>query len=430
MAVITLIIYAVFLLVSFSIHRKLSRPTVMFNLIWTVLIAISMSGILGITIPEGKIYKFFLIGGISFNLMLGLLNFGERQSILRCKSRSHKKIITNKVKSILVLTLNIIMFVYYVYKGARLIDKFGFSAEAYLSVRGNYYSTENFGSSLEYNIVMYLFDPMLYVNSTILAINLFDKKYKTFTLSLMFINLILRMLISGGRMIVFELGVCILLAYLHTHTKRKRIKLSKSQKRKKRMMYGLLAIAIVGATYVTVLRAGQSSLFEGNALVTLLSNFTGSFSYLDILQKYGLYYPKKLFGRATFAGLLDPFIMVGRYLGITRVDITQNALGTILSEFFHIGKLSYNAMPTMYYFFISDYRRFGLIIGPALLAIYTFIADLRKRKNFTYKNFALYILAMLIIVESPMTWLPFKTSFIVANFLTAFLLSSDKINKE
>ena len=344
-----------------------------------------MSGILGITIPEGKIYKFFLIGGISFNLMLGLLDFGERQSILRYKSRSHKKIITNKVKYILVLTLNIIMFVYYVCKGARLIDKFGFSAEAYLSVRGNYYSTENFGSSLEYNIVMYLFDPMLYVNSTIFAINLFDKKYKTFTLSLMFINLILRMLISGGRMIVFELGVCILLAYIHTHTKRKRIKLSKSQKRKKRMMYGLLAIAIVGATYVTVLRAGQNSLFEGNALVTL---------------------------------------------GITHVDITQNALGTILSEFFHIGKLSYNAMPTMYYFFISDFRRFGLIIGPALLAIYTFIADLRKRKNFTYKNFALYILAMLIIVESPMMWLPFKTSFIVANFLTAFLLSSDKINKE
>ena len=77
------------------------------------------------------------------------------------------------------------MFVYYMSKAVELLI-FLRSGMGYDEVRGFYYSEENFSSSFEYRIVMFLFDPVVMVSEIILAINIFDKQYNKFTTILMF----------------------------------------------------------------------------------------------------------------------------------------------------------------------------------------------------------------------------------------------------
>ena len=75
MSVITLAVYCFFSVMALAVFRKIVHPVVVFNLIWTVLIAVSRLGMFGLSIPMSNIYVMFLKGGITFNLVSLILNF-------------------------------------------------------------------------------------------------------------------------------------------------------------------------------------------------------------------------------------------------------------------------------------------------------------------------------------------------------------------
>jgi hypothetical protein len=239
--------------------------------------------------------------------------------------------------------------------------------------------------------------------------------------------MVLRTIISGGRMIMFEFAICVIIAQFTPYfgENELRSKFAKKTRYTKISIIVFLTVLFFIASYITELRGGKESSLAGNGIATFISNFTGSFSYFSVLNHYGKYSPV-LYGRAMFAGLIDPLIMILHFVKLTDVEIAQNTVGNILSEFYLLGNHSYNAMPTMYYFFITDFKEIGIYIGAFVLSAYCFIIQKIRHYYNDYKSFALYLLMMLVLIESPMTWLPFKTSFIIANILVIILASNQK----
>jgi len=430
MSIITLTVYLILSVFAFIIYKKISHPVVMFNLIWTVLIAVSRLGLVGLSIPPSSTYEVFLKGGLVFNVFSFILFFISRFINTPNKIERSKTVISDITKQRVVLVLNIILFIYYIYKLIRITGLIGEIGD-YTVVRGFYYSTDNFASSLEYNIVTFLFDPIVYLNAVIFALNTKKKHYHTYTLLLMFVNMLLRTVISGGRMIMFEFAACILIVQLTPFfgENERRTSLYKKSKNTRIAFFIILILLFFVASYITELRGGTESTLAGNGMATIISNFTGSFSYFSIMNSYGKYYPV-LYGRAMFAGIIDPIIMLLHFFKLTDVEIAQNSVGNILSEFFLLGSRSYNAMPTMYYYFITDFRELGIIIGSVILSAYCFIIDRIRKYYNSFKSFGLYLLMTLVIIESSMTWLPFRTSFIIANFLVLAFVSNNKFNKK
>jgi len=427
MSVITLTVYCIFSVLALIIYRKISHPVVIFNLIWTALIAVSQLELIGISVPPASTYQIFLKGGIAFNIsavVIYLLSLFIRTNSYEGKN---KTILSDKTKQNILLVVNIILLVYYLYKLVRVYILIG-EAGNYLGVRGFYYSTDNFASSFEYNVVTFVFDPFIYLNSVIFALNTRKRTYKYYTLILIFINMVLRTVISGGRMIMFEFALCIIIVQITSLYKSRKDRLSRNTRNKRILLIFVLFVLFIIASYITELRGGTEKSLAGNGISTVISNFTGSFSYFSVLLNHGKIL-SGLNGRATFAGIVDPFIMILHYVKLTSVDIAQNSVGTILSEFYLLGNHSYNAMPTMYYFFITDFGEFGIIAGPVLLSLYCFIFDRIRNYFGNYKSFGLYIMMLLTIIESPMTWLPFKTSFIIANILIILFVSTGSLAK-
>ena len=421
MSFISLGVHVILLVISYVIYKKISNPFVFFNLIWSVLIGISIIGTSGINKPSSDVYFIFLLGGLSFNIFGGIFMLLD-QFMHSNNKLYNKKIYINDVwKRIAFSILNIIIFCYYVYKGFELLSSLT-SGGSYENIRGYYYSDDYFTTTFEYLIVTYVFDPLITVAEIVFAINLLDRKYNKYAMGIMLANIVLRALISGGRMIVFEFGVIILICFILNR------KVIKDSKKVRVQMFVVFAAAIIIAGSISIGRSQGSSVgFLQGVFGALASNFTGSFTYFSVLERLNNF-SSDSFISVVFAGLLDMIAMVLNFVGITDIDLVRNNIGTILAKFYLIGDLSYNAMPTMYYYFYGSLGKIGVLLGSAILAFYCTFAYKRNKRYRTYKSFAFYLLMMLVIMETPMKWLPFDSSFIMTMFYIVVFISNKKMD--
>lgn len=412
--------YGLLFLLSWAVYRKLRHPFVLFNFIWLVLLAISCIGSSGIRPSDASVYSMFLYGGIAFNAT-GYLLYGVGMPIVKRFSVRKKHIfLSENFKKRSLTIVQCVLAIYYIAEGISLLH-FLLQGGSYTMVRSRYYSTEYMGSELESILLTYFIDPMILTTEILFAMNLVSRRYSVFTNVLMLFNIVMRAFVSAGRMILFELALILIFAMLEVGTNKMR-----GPKRRKRFTQRLWILLLVcfgavGAVGITVGRTGGNNgkSFFATIAETLAVNFTGSFKYLSILLSKGRL-PFYSDGRSVLAGLIDPFIMLGRALNLTVMPTAQNEIGNILADFYYIGSYSYNAMPTMYYFFYTDFGKNGVYIAGIVLAVIMFFAYQNYRRRGTVKAFSYYLLALLILCESPMQWLLFKSNFLFAIFYVAF----------
>lgn len=421
MEIISILAYIFFLAVSLILYRKLSNPIVLYNLIWLLWITVSATGFLGFYMPGDHIYKMFIIGGVAFNLVGHIGMLIDKAISSKKKNFVIKSTPFYEYRKIIFTVLQVIMFAYYVSKLVELMVAFSFGM-GYDEVRGFYYSEENFSSSFEYRIVMFLFDPMIMVSEIVFAVNIFDKQYNKFTTVLMFCNIFMRSIISGGRMIIFELATFIILNFLYQY------KTYIKYKKGKVKVGVIVSVATVVAAYITSERVQEENTLAMGAIKTMISNFTGPFTYLDILNRHNYFTEPKL-GRVSFAGLTDMFSMFTNGLNLTDFELLRTKVGLILENFIFIGTKYFNAMPSMYYFFICDFGKKWYFIGNALMAIIVVFTYCYSRRYKTTKSLAVYLLMALLIVESSMTFMFFSTSFVMAILYVLFFMSNDVLPK-
>lgn len=420
MTYLVLGIYLLLLLFSATVYRKWSNPFVFFNLIWSIWLLIAIIGVDGVTPPREDVFAYFLLGGIVFNLagfiFVLLDKVVHNQNSVRVRKDSQWYPVAAKVFTL----LQVIILIYYVYKSFSLWGILT-SGGSYERIRAYYYSDSYFKNTIEYLVVTYLFDPMVTLGEVVFAINVFQRKRGKFTLCVVAVNAVLRSVISGGRMIIFEFAALILVCFLYLY--KGYIRRNRKNKRKVAL---LLVFAFFIATIITLGRFDTEKTLLKAGVGSLVSNFTGSFSYFSILDKYGLYLPAQ-HGKVIFGGIVDLFLLFAKTFGLTNMPYISNELGNITSEFYLIGDYSFNAMPTMYYFFMTDFGKAGIVLGCTLLALYCVYAYRRCERILTYKALAMYLLMMLVVIESSMTWLPFKSSFIMTILYAALFMSNQSL---
>ncbi len=421
MDILAIIAYLMFLAISFLLYKRLSNPIVFFNLIWLVWITVSTTDFLGFYAPSGSVYKMFIIGGIVFNVFGHL--FMLIVKIITSKNNSFKTKVTPyyEYRKLIFSVLQVIIFAYYMSKAIELLVSFS-AGMGYDEVRGFYYSEDNFSSPFEYRIVTFLFDPMVMVSEIVFAINIFDKQYNKFITLLMFCNIFLRSIISGGRMIIFELSVFIVVNFIYQY--RTYIKYKKG----KLKVGVVVSAATLVAAYMTSGRVAEENTLAMGAVKTLISNFTGPFTFFSILNRNGTYTTPQ-FGSVMFAGITDTVKMVTNGLGLTEFNLLRNDIGLVLADYQYIGTKYFNAMPTMYYYFICDFGRNWYFVGLIIFAFIAVVVYSYCNRTKSCKALAIYLLMMLIIAESSMSWLPFNTSFIMAIIYALFFLSNEKLPK-
>lgn len=413
--------YGLLFLLSLAVYRKLRSPFVLFNFIWLALLAISCVGLIGIRQPDAAVYRMFLYGGIAFNVAGYLLNGIVMPVLTRIPPRKRHSFLPETFKKHSFTIVQCVLAIYYIVEGISLLS-FLLQGGSYATVRARYFSTEYMGSEWESLLLTYFVDPMILTTEILFAINLVSRRYSVFTNVLMLFNIAMRAFVSAGRMILFELALILVFTMLETGAKRMRSSNRKKQFSQRLRMFLLIALGAVGAVVISFGRTGdtiQEGGFFSTMAENLTVNFSGSFKYLSILFQKGRF-PIFSDGRSVLAGIIDPFITLGRTLNITTIPTAQNEIGNILADFYYIGRYSYNAMPTMYYFFYVDFGKKGVYIAGITLAVIMLIAYQHYRRRETVKAFSFYLLALLILCESPMQWLPFKSNFFFAIFYVAF----------
>lgn len=409
--------YVCFFISSWIIYRKLTNPVVLFNLIWLVLIGISSWGYSGIGRPADYVYESFLLGGLVFNVLSSIL-FSVRK-IMCCsnvKIKRKRVFLSEHTKKRLFIILQLLLMLYSMVHAIDLLRFFA-SGGSYMEVRGHYYSAD-YASALEFLTLTYIIDPLIMVTELIFALNLIKRTYSRSIVVIMLFNITVRAFISGGRMVLFELVIIILLTLILNFGD------LKASTKIKAFLVSFAGTA--GAVAITFGRTGSSGGFLNTIIKTITSNFTGSFKYYSILLSKNSF-PIKSAGRTIFAGLLDPFISIGRFLGLTDVPTAQIETGTLLSEFYYIGEYSFNAMPTMYYYFYADFGKYGMLVAGAVLALIIFFAFVNHKTKRTCKSFAYYVLVLLALVESPMQWMMFRTSYVMSFLFVALLVGNQPI---
>lgn len=418
-----LITYVVLFCSTGLYYKTIKNPAVCFNGWWLILLIISVIGTQGIDKPDNYIYHIFLIGGLSFNIVFVLSSFIKMNNRRQVEEKFDYSIPLSRRKLILIIELLILL--YYVYKSIYVIQKISIGAFSYDNIRRFYYSDAYFQNNLEYLVVNYIIDPLILVSEIIFALNLFKKSFGNLTSTIILINIIVRAVISGGRMYLLELAFIILICFLQF---RKGMVASRKG-RKKIILIGLLLVGIAIVSVAITTGRGREGSFFKKIADALVLNFTGSFSYLNVLESRNLIFNDSLLS-STIAGFIDPFVSILRFLGVTDTLTRQIAIGNITSEFVLIGTQSYNAMPTMYYYFLYDFGMVGVVIGPAFLALISSIIYRKKMRTRRVDYFVAYILLMLLIFESPMNWLLFKSSFALAFIYATILLRKGKVKNE
>ena len=424
MNIICMVSFYILFLCSLFFYRTLKHPAVIFNILWSVLIQVSIVGYPGINPPDAQIYGIFLFGGIVLNVAAFFANYAKTNTngeLTKSNSGSNDLSqfmyeVTNKQLKILSL-VQLILMAYYIVKAVGLINDLltGFS---YGDIRSYYYSEQYLSSQIEYLVLTYVFDPLLTLTQILFGVNLFTKSIKTSVSGIMLINILLRTFISGGRMLLLELVVIIAVCYF-VIGKTKKISL-----KQKVGMFVLLLAATSIAVIITTERGREGTFFE-KIQEMLVVNFTGSFTYLNHLMNNGKFIDKS-FGAASFAGIIDTIVVLFRFLGIIDLPTKQIEIGNITQSFTLIGTYSYNAMPTMYYFFMTDFGKIGNLIMPLLLGVISTKIYKKLISAPSIQSLVLYLFCILVIVESPMTWLPFKSSFMLAVFISLKLFSKKR----
>ena len=206
-----------------------------------------------------------------------------------------------------------------------------------------------------------------------------------------FVNIICIVLISGARTYVFYTAIYFIGAYI-------------------------LVIGIMGFV-ITAQRSfsGNKESIWDNLIDTLIIYFTGGIKVLDItLLSPGQYGLNDLtYGSTLIAGItsvigyiFNALPLVGGIFTQFPTDIAQQ----YLTNDIWIGpRLAMNAFGTMYYYFLRDFGKVGIVIGPTILGLIA--SHVSRKKAIDYFSYILRMQLLLLIIFSVCWWEPFRMEY-------------------
>ena len=403
------------------IYGRLFNPSFLMNLIWCVCTTCATFGLFSFRKPSENTYIYvlvFLIAYSVFSLLYRtlLIKLEKRKPLVPRMNVNNAKInsplldpieINVKLYSkillvivlifILMLMPTILKSLEYYFAGdlASLRNQVLTDSQSYMGKFVTYF----------YNYIIRSYTTYLNIIAAYAVSRGYRKSWRLLVLAL--VGSSMHMILTAGRMLIFELGCYIVLAFLLYKPKISntiaRLRFSKlyGKLTKRGVIAAFIAVVVVfGTVYVTSLRH-YSSL---GILGTFWQYSIGAICYFDLIVNdpimFGIQRGNYLFGRATF-GPIFCFIETFKAAFFGADYQGPDYLLNMYDQVFYViaPGVKMNATSTIIYSFLRDWGVAGILIGPAVVA---FFVEFVYRKAEIHKgsmlwNFLLILLYYMIL---------------------------------
>lgn len=373
----------------FYYKRKFNRYLnyiAIFNCIWLVMIILSSFNILDTKVENFIIYFYIYLMLITFNLFS---NF-----FLKIKRKKKDKKITYKSMNHFFTILIIFCFLILASKIPKILSLYksgGFSL-----IRKSYLNSSDSNSFVGGIFVTWFINAVVISIFTLALVEMFNKKHNKNTILVFIISTIcvlIYMLLTGGRFILFEILLLLVLEII--------IHKNKDFKSKTKIKKYILPIFII--LYIIYKISLERTLSGLNIAGNVYVYFFASINMLDKL--FGdLRMHSLMHGKILFSGFLSPiYIIINKLFGKS-IELPLAILNRTTSQFIWITpSVHMNNNCTFLYAALRDFGVIGIVIYSCFLAYILAKVYLNFKNNNNVFNEAIYIyivmVSMLLLFE-------------------------------
>ncbi len=401
---ILIIIAVFFTYIAWLQEKNLVNPVSLFNLSWLFSLLLAKWNPYGLYEVHDATYLYSLVGLFCFDIFsfFTLYLYKNQKSII--KNNDFKDFSIN-IKPIITYQWFLILFL-----------SVPFSKALTYFLNGGWMGIRTINSEGDFEKLIFTSTPMvmLYRNLlvhpgiiatiTLLSTLVFLDKIKLKQLFPSLILIVMTVILSSGRMIIYRYILIFYLSFLTVRTLTKK----KMEKKTLRMIAFFIVIALIAIISITDERSISDS---GNTIErtiqTIIIYFSGSIFYFDQI----LFNPANFdvgttleFGKIFFGGIIDFFATFLSFFFDIKIDTSIEAT-SIIGIAHSIGpNIMYNAFPTVYYFFAKD---FGFIFGFLELSIVSVIVSeiyIKMKKSHSIFWASLYIIIAYLVVNLVLWW--------------------------
>lgn len=413
-------------LLSYFKERNFYNPTFLLAAFWLIIIFGASLRLYGMNKTSDQAY-FLSFLGVLFFAVGALLknNIGGKIPFVLDKSKNRNYTFRYKLFQIMV----VIMIIYCVHRLQVVIPmlRSGYTLDM---TRMVYFGTEVGGyriSTWDSMFEIFLHLPCMYASMTLIAYNLVlpkeDRVLDKWTMLISAVWLVIAQIITGGRVLLYILGVEIAVAYLVTNRQQKHFKKFKSK----------ITITIIGAIiiaivyYLSINRKGDGSF---DLFSSIYYYFFGCMPHMST-RLNSIDFGGYTWGVSLLSGLLRPFMIILKWIVGSYPDVYQKTLdiGVQLQTATHIGgSETFNAFVLAPFYFYYDAAYIGVIIDSVICGFvsYAFYEKI-KLKSKSLMSVMFYLLIVYGISTSMIRYAGNLVYFVFAFGVIRILFKREKI---
>lgn len=407
---VTIVIIAVFVLLSFliknKIHDRISRLLIFVYVIyWCLSLLVTRLNFMNFYAVHDDTYWILLAHVITFVCGYLLIRPAYRPtSFLTSKGNVASvniSIVINNWFFRVVFFISLFFILFLVLKARELLLVYTFS-----DLKDDFIELVLEDSGLLSLIYNFLIWPMFHFSLAILSYLLFfDLRWKY--VSILFLFIVCYAILTGGRNQFMTIGyyifsMWILSTYISSRNKGYYSKYVFSTKLKFVFLIGVLFL-ISSMTIISIFRAHEEKVNKElftNALHDLGDRFvtysSGPIVAFDISMHSNTFFKKKYYGMATFSGTFRYLGIFTKHLGVkANLDEANNETAMELQEnkIFISSDHKWNYAYTSCVYYYYDFGLFGVLIIPFLLGLIT-----RRLICMVYKKYSIFIISLFLFI--------------------------------
>ena len=375
--IILTVLLVIFLLINLKIYKNIINYLNIFLIMYYLIVILSSSGRYGFAVPANQTYGYLLLALVALEFFSVLF----MKIKLPVKANKNEETINIKRLTIIAILVSILMIPTTI-EGLKILIEQGFTA-----VRSAAFS-DNTYSSYTKIFLSYILSPL---NKVIFIYSLLDyvknNKIKLpFVLSI--INVLQTVVTLGGRSVILDL---ILIAVIIIYEKYNRNILKILSKNKK-----IIIVAIILLTIIVVITNNRSLSKKQGFWFNLYSYYVGSIHLFDVhLQNESVSLldgEHLLYGKGMLNPIWDISKISLKLIGIDFGIVTgMELLNEQVQKYLTVNDgIKMNNNVTFLYVCLRDFDIYGLIIGPAYIALWFAILYKLYIKLKSAKTDALY----------------------------------------
>lgn len=389
---------------TYKLYKNVYNPVCFFCIIWCVVSILSQMKLFGFTGADTYSYILIGIGIISFSVGANALLHKRKSVSFMIKGyRARRTIDRVNTKMLWIMLLIVLLYtcskLFLALPYILMNNTLGYVRTIYLNVGGGI--TIN---ALDYMINTFIITG-LRLTCEIIIINesISGRKINKLMISILILIIVMNILLSGGRMILFDLCTFVFFA-IQLNGFKVTFKLNSKQKAG---IYLIVGAAVYAMIYITMDRQSNISVIE-----SVYGNFIGGVSLFntiinDVLgQKWTL---GTMFAYAVLSLVWVPL----NYLFKIPYPSTFDTYNLLVSPFYTVGKTTMNAYTTCWAFFYADFRIWGILIFSAVFGAIAANSYNRYIRTRSAVDTCKYMLVLNVLVYSIIRWQFCNSSYLL-----------------